>query len=334
MKVKQVKYLIKTKIGGKELICEAAKLLNSDEVVAFPTETVYGLGANAFSDIAVSKIFKAKRRPQDNPLIVHIAGIEMLDLVAENVTSEAIKLFKEFSPGPLTLILKKNKKLANSVSPYLDTVGVRIPSHELALKLIIKTGKPLAAPSANLSSRVSSTSAKHVLADFDGVIPLIIDGGECAVGIESTIVDMTKEIPVILRPGRIKPYDLLKILPKVKIKDSNEILIAEAPGMKYKHYAPLVKCVMAKDIESAIKAYDLALNENPVIVGRKKYIEQCGTENVISLGTSLDDAEKYYFLALREAEQRYSYIIIERFEEEESLAIMNRIHKSTGGKIV
>ncbi|MCL2522300.1 MAG: L-threonylcarbamoyladenylate synthase [Erysipelotrichales bacterium] len=322
---------MKTKIGGKELIDKAAKLLKNDEIVAFPTETVYGLGANAFSDIAVSKIFKAKGRPQDNPLIIHIAGLKMLESVAE-ATPEAVQLFKLFAPGPLTLILKKSERVAKSVSPLLDTVGIRIPNHKLALELIEKSGLPLAAPSANLSSRVSATSAKHVLADFDSLIPLIIDGGECEVGIESTIIDLTKDIPVLLRPGRIKPSDLLEVLPKLRIKDTDQVLIAEAPGMKYKHYAPLVECVMAQDIKSALKAYDKALN--PVIIGRKNYVNQFDGKAVISLGQSLDEAEKKYFSTLREAETKYSYIILENFEGEETLAIMNRIKKSTGGKIV
>lgn len=325
---------MKTQVGKAEWIKEAAKLIQSGELVAFPTETVYGLGANALSESAVQKIFLAKGRPQDNPLIVHIADIHMLHSVAQDIPMEAMELFRIFSPGPLTLILKKSPDLAKSVSPLLDTVGVRIPKHELAIELIQRAGVPIAAPSANISSRVSATSASHVWEDFDGKIPLILDGGDCEVGIESTIVDMTKDIPVILRPGRIKACDLLTVLPKVQMK-SGEIKLAEAPGMKYSHYAPLVRCVMAKSLESALAEYDrISAQEKPVIVGNNQFTAQCKNRQILSLGSSLDEAEKNYFQTLRKAEKSYSTIILQRFEGEESAAIMNRITKSCGGKTV
>lgn len=321
-----------TKIGGSELILEAVDLIKDDEIVAFPTETVYGLGANAFSEVAVKKIFVAKGRPQDNPLIIHVDSIEMLAKVAENVSDQVIKLFEMFSPGPLTVIVNKNNQLAPSIS-QLSTVGVRIPNHPLALELIKRSGVPLAAPSANISTRVSATTAEFVYDDLAGKIPLVLDGGQSEVGLESTIIDMTKEVPIILRPGTIDQNRLLEVLKTVEFK-KDQVIIAEAPGMKYKHYSPKVETVMAETIETAVKCYQKNLGLNPVIIGTDQYLSDFPNLNQIALGSTMKSIEKNYFKALRDAEKKYQYIIIQEFDKNYDLAIMNRVLKSTGGKIV
>lgn len=320
----------KTRICGIECIDEAGKLLREGELVAFPTETVYGLGASALDEKAVEKIFIAKGRPQDNPLIVHIAMWQDAEKYAE-VTKDAETLFKAFSPGPLTLILKKKDMVPSVVTAGRDNVGIRVPMHETARLLIEKAGVPIAAPSANISSRVSPTTAEHVYEDMQGRIPLIIDGGQCGVGIESTVLDMTKEIPVILRPGAITAENLTKYLPKV-LTHKGEVLVAEAPGMKYRHYAPKVPCVQAKTPEGANKKYDeeLSKGNKPVIIAREGFVT--GSREFISLGRSAGDYAKNIYKTLREAEKKYDILIIESLDGEElEKSIMNRMNKATQG---
>ncbi|WP_100403873.1 L-threonylcarbamoyladenylate synthase [Bacillus sp. FJAT-42315] len=220
---------------------EAAELLTNNEVVAFPTETVYGLGANACSNEATAKIFAAKGRPSDNPLIVHIADPQQLKQLVEEIPRQAERLMTAFWPGPLTIIFKKKQGVfADNVTAGLDTVAIRMPDHPLALQLIRESQLPLAAPSANRSGKPSPTSAKHVLDDLDGQVAGILDGGETGVGVESTVVDCTTDIPVILRPGGITKEELEVVVGEVTLdpalKNANEQ--PKSPGMKYKHYAP------------------------------------------------------------------------------------------------
>ncbi|MFS0645512.1 L-threonylcarbamoyladenylate synthase [Siminovitchia sp. 179-K 8D1 HS] len=222
-------------------IVEAAQLIKKNEAVAFPTETVYGLGANAASDEAVAKIFAAKGRPADNPLIVHIATFQQLEQIAVDISEPAMKLMHTFWPGPLTLIFyKKPGAVSDLVTAGLDTVAVRMPDHPAALALIRESGHPIAAPSANKSGKPSPTTAKHVLDDLDGAVSGIVDGGPTGVGVESTVVDCTVEPPVILRPGGISKEDIEAIIGHVA--EDPAIANAEskpkAPGMKYRHYAP------------------------------------------------------------------------------------------------
>lgn len=222
-------------------IKEAANLLKQNEVVAFPTETVYGLGGNVFSDKAAAKIFEAKGRPADNPLIVHIASKEQVADVAANVPETARRLMAAFWPGPLTIILEKQpNQLSEVVTAGLETVAVRMPDHPVALAVIQQAGVPIAAPSANRSGKPSPTSAKHVQNDLDGLISGIIDGGETGVGVESTVVDCTGSIPVILRPGGITKEEIEEVAGEATfdaaLTDTRQQ--PKSPGMKYKHYAP------------------------------------------------------------------------------------------------
>ena len=220
-----------------------AKLLQDGEVVAIPTETVYGLAASAYNEEAISKIFKAKGRPQDNPLIVHISDFsEIKDLVKE-IPDEAKLLAERFWPGPLTLVLKRNEKIAPSVSAGLDTVAVRLPENEIARRIIRESGLPLAAPSANLSGSPSPTSAEHVLLDLDGKIDAVVISSDSNVGVESTVVSLAQNPPRLLRPGAVTPEQLFEILPdmvidKAILSELKENEKAHSPGMKYKHYAP------------------------------------------------------------------------------------------------
>ncbi|MBQ0084042.1 MAG: threonylcarbamoyl-AMP synthase [Clostridiales bacterium] len=223
-------------------IYTAACILNQGGVVAIPTETVYGLAASAFCDEAIKKVFKAKGRPQDNPLIVHIAEIEQLETVTSSVPEIAYTLSKEFWPGPLTMVLPKNDKICESVSCGLNTVAVRMPSDPVARAIIKEAGIPLAAPSANISGYPSPTCASHVLADLEGKIDAVIMGGQCSVGLESTVVSLVGT-PRLLRPGAVTAEQLKKFLPDL-ITDSavlsepeNNAKVA-SPGMKYKHYSP------------------------------------------------------------------------------------------------
>jgi len=245
---------MKTKIGGKELIEEAAELIRKGEVVAFPTETVYGLGADAFNAEAVAKIFKAKGRPADNPLIVHLFSKDQLNKVAKDIPEEAYILIDIFTPGPLTLILNKHPDIPSITTSGLNTVGIRFPNNELARMLLSKSNTPIAAPSANISGRLSPTTGQAVYEDMDGKIPMILDGGKSQVGIESTVLDLTKKPYTILRPGAISASMLVPYLLEVK-NFKGEVKVAASPGMKYQHYAPKCICVGAKLQDRAIMHY-------------------------------------------------------------------------------
>ena len=228
----------------REAIKIASDILQRGGLVAIPTETVYGLAGDALSKEAAGKIYSAKGRPSDNPLIVHISKIEDLYVVAEEVTDNALILAKAFWPGPLTMVLKKSDKVPKSTTGGLDTVAIRMPSHKVALEVIDKSGVYLAAPSANTSGRPSPTKASHVIDDLSGKIDMIIDGGTVGIGIESTIVDLTSDIPTILRPGYITQKMIEDAIGKTEIdkailaKNKDKGYVPKAPGMKYKHYAP------------------------------------------------------------------------------------------------
>ena len=241
-----------------ESLEKGAEIIRAGGLVAFPTETVYGLGADAMNGEAVNGIFRAKGRPNDNPLIVHVCSKEqMKELGYWNDNAEAV--YEAFMPGPITMVLKK-KQLPPEVTAGLDTVGLRFPMHPDAQKFLALAG-PVAAPSANLSGKPSPTCAQHVLTDFDGKIPLIIDGGECGVGVESTVISLA-ERPVLLRPGGITPEQLKAVLPDMYIHEAvlkNITLDAVAsPGMKYKHYAPQARVVLTRSDGKALLADALA----------------------------------------------------------------------------
>jgi L-threonylcarbamoyladenylate synthase len=239
------------------LIKEAAEYIKKGEVVAFPTETVYGLGADATNSLAVKKIFLAKGRPLDNPIIVHISKHEDIENVAYDIPEIIYKLAKKFWPGPLTVILKRRKIIVDEVSAGLPTVAVRLPSHPVALKLIDLSEKPIAAPSANKAGRPSPTCAEHVLNDLEGSIPLIIDGGKTLFGVESTVIDFTKKPPLLLRPGALPIEEVLKEVSEIMVneiakglKKFTEEDIVVSPGLKYRHYAPQKPLILVEGEEN------------------------------------------------------------------------------------
>ena len=221
----------------------AAEIIKNGGLVAIPTETVYGLGANGMDENAVLKIFEAKGRPQDNPLILHVTGPEQIELFCHHIPQAAYDLAEAFWPGPLTMVLPARECVPKRTTAGLDTVAVRCPDSHVTREIIRLAGVPLAAPSANISGKPSTTTAQHVLHDHDGKIDAIVDGGPCRVGVESTIVDLTEERPRLLRPGGIGPEELIAVLGDLIVDkavtaqvDKDEVV--KAPGMKYRHYAP------------------------------------------------------------------------------------------------
>ncbi|MDE6614048.1 MAG: threonylcarbamoyl-AMP synthase [Clostridia bacterium] len=284
----------------------AVELIKAGDVVAFPTETVYGLGANAFDKEAVKKIFLAKGRPMDNPLIIHIADKAMIDELAVDVSNQARAVIDAFMPGPITVILKKADCVPDEVSAGLDTVGIRFPKHNVAREFIAACGLPICAPSANTSTKISPTSAKHVYEDMKGRIPLILEGGECQVGIESTIIDMSTDMPTILRPGAITPQMLASVLGEVKTF-SGEIVVAKAPGMKYRHYAPSCEMVVAESIENAVNAYQKHIEDNPVILAKSDYIATAKTLidcDYMDLGKDDESVMRNIYSAMNNAQDK------------------------------
>ena len=248
-------------------ILEASELIKSGEVVAFPTETVYGLGANALDPRAVEKIFRAKGRPGDNPLIVHVSKTQDVDKLVKELPPKARALMETFWPGPLTIVFKKSSVIPSEVTAGLNTVAIRMPNHPVALRLIDYSGLPIAAPSANRSGHISPTTARHVLEDMDGIIPLILDGGKCRVGLESTVLDMTSDIPVILRPGGVTLEMLEGILGEVRVdlsvlKPVANGQKARSPGMKYVHYAPRAQVLIVRGrLDSIVKKINELVKE-------------------------------------------------------------------------
>ena len=322
-----------TKIGDKkEDILQAAKLLKEGELVAFPTETVYGLGGNALDREASKKIYAVKGRPSDNPLIVHLSKWEDIYAVAYP-TDQAKALFDAFCPGPLTMILKKLPIVPDETTGGRNTVAIRFPSHPIARALIEAAGLPIAAPSANVSKHVSPTSAWHVYNDLNGKIPLILDGGDADVGIESTIVDLTGEEPTVLRPGAITAEQIKAVLGSADYYHG-EIKEALAPGMKYKHYSPKVPCYLAKR-EDLAGAYEKLKAEgiNAVLITTEQTAKAL-TAPVISLGGTAKEAQHRIYGALREAESYGAAIIEDLSGEKAYFAAMDRIKKATGGNVL
>ena len=324
---------IVTKIAGAEALDEGAAIIKSGGVVAFPTETVYGLGADAFNEEAVAKIFEAKGRPQDNPLIVHIPSESWLGRVAAYVPDAAYELFDAFSPGPLTVILPKRSDLPLVTTAGLETVGIRIPNNDIALELIRRADTPVAAPSANTSGRVSPTRARDVYEDMAGRIPLILDGGRTDVGIESTVVTLAADTPTILRPGAVTAEMISEVLGEA-VYFKGKVKVAEAPGMKYTHYAPRVPCIGALTPLDALAA--AKERDNSVVVGESGFVREAEAlgARVADLGDTPEKCMQNAFAALREAEKIYKFIVIEHFEGKKGYyALNNRLSKSYGGKV-
>ena len=245
-----------TRVIFPEDIKQAIPFLKKGELVAFPTETVYGLGASVFHTAAIERIFSVKGRPSDNPLIVHISSLDQVSSLAEDVPPSFFLLAHRFWPGPLTLVVKRNPSLPSIVSGGHSTIAIRMPIHKVAQQLIAGLGEPIAAPSANLSGKPSPTTAQDVLEDLQGKIPLIIDGGPCPIGIESTVLNLTSARPTLLRPGSIKKEELENAL-KEKIAFPTADTENHSPGMKYRHYAPKAKLRLVFDAKDLTGAYVL-----------------------------------------------------------------------------
>ena len=328
----------------QESIALAAKLLKQGELVALPTETVYGIAADARNGEAVHKIFEAKGRPQDNPLIVHICGMDMLHGIVSEVPERAKKLAAAFWPGPLTMVMPRGPEVSEVTCAGLDTVGVRMPSHPVVQAVIKASGVAFAAPSANLSGKPSPTNAQDTLADMDGRLPLILDGGESAVGVESTVVSVIGEHPMLLRPGYITKEQMEAVLgeevlvsPAIleKLKDGE---VARSPGMKYKHYAPKAQVTILRwDFE----AY-------------RRYVTEHAEEGVwalcfdgegaqlpvpfIEYGRNHDGVTQahHLFTALRDLDRHGARVVYARCPEQDgvSMAVYNRLIRAAAFRVV
>jgi L-threonylcarbamoyladenylate synthase len=329
----------------------AADLIKRGGLVAFPTETVYGLGADALNAEAVLRLFEAKKRPLDNPAIVHIADItEVYPLVVE-VPKKAELLMKEFWPGPLTLLFKHSEKVPNVSVAGLDTIAIRMPKHRVALALIHQSGCPIAAPSANLAGKPSPTTAQHVQDDLNGRIDAIIDGGATKIGVESTVVDLSRDPPMLLRPGGTPFESLKKVLsdlqlhPFVQAEQDLPPETARSPGMKHKHYAPKAEVVLVEGSVGAVTEKICALTENYRSKGKKVAVfatdetrAKYSADVVKSLGSrfNLGTVAQNLFRLLREADAEGVEVILAEGLPSEGLglAVMNRLRKASGYHIV
>ena len=320
-------------LEGLDAINLGAKLILDGEVVVFPTETVYGLGADAFNVDAVKKIYLAKGRPSDNPLIVHIWDKSQIKDLVSYIPETANKLIDAFMPGPITIIMPKADSVPKEVTGGLDTVGIRMPSHKVANAFLKACNKPIAAPSANVSTHISPTTAEDVYEDMKGRVPLIIQGGPSDVGIESTIIDTTTDIPTILRPGFITQEDIANVL-GVCESFKGKVTIAKAPGMKYKHYAPSCTMVIAESFESMIKEYDSKKAEgmNPIIIARDDVIQKLNGQRYIDVGVDATQTMRNIFRAMHEGQKIADYIICQDFGQDgKNGSVMNRVNKAAGG---
>lgn len=333
----------------EEGIKRAGDILKKGGLVAFPTETVYGLGADALDEKASAKIYQAKGRPSDNPLIIHIAKWEDIERIAVDIPREAKVLADAFWPGPLTMILKKSEQVPDGTTGGLPTVAIRMPDHAIARALIEAGGGYIAAPSANTSGRPSPTAAEHVAEDMDGVIDMIIDGGEVAIGLESTIVDLTEGVPTILRPGYINQEMLEKVLGQVELDkgliSEDSSVKPKAPGMKYRHYAPKAPLIIVEGEAEQVRKKINELAEQHRREGKRCGIiatdESCSCYQcsvIKSIGSRADEQTiaQHLYGILREFDQiDVDVIYSESFETPQmGQAIMNRLIKAAGHQIV
>lgn len=337
--------------SAKSIFARAGKIIRAGGLVAFPTETVYGLGGDGLNPEASGKIYSAKGRPSDNPLIVHIADLKDLYGIAENVSEDAIKLAKSFWPGPLTMIFPKKEIVPYATTGGLDTVAVRMPSNVIALEFIEAAGGYIAAPSANLSGRPSPTTAAHVAGDLSGRIEMIIDGGPCEIGLESTIVDLTGDTPMILRPGYISKEMLEEVVGKVTIDPAiigpmDENAHPKAPGMKYRHYAPKGLLAIVSGDDDKVTEHINKCIEDGHNTGKRigviaaaesidKYTAADFCANAGSLNDEIEISSRLYGI-LRECDEReIDLIYSEEFDTPHlGMAIMNRLMKAAGHTVV
>ena len=330
------KYLDLRKEKKYEKIKEAGETIKRGGLVLFPTETVYGLGANGLEEKAIKKIYEAKGRKPDNPLILHISKFEMLSQIAKEINEIEEKLIKEFWPGPFTIILPKTDIVPSIVSGGLETVGIRMPSGEIAQKLIDYAEVPIAAPSANISGRPSGTKIEDIYDELKDKVDYIIDGGETEIGLESTVVRVIDGVPHILRPGKITAEQIKNVVGKVEIdnhilhqtKQGQPIL---SPGMKYRHYAPIAKCILVygeKENNFIEKAKEIAGEyKNPIILTKTENLSKIEKIKTMDMGESLEEISKNIFTILRNVDKfDPDIVIIEGVEKQGlGLAIMNRL---------
>lgn len=338
--------IIDEKNIDKEEIKKHAEILKNGNTVIFPTETVYGLGANALDNTAALKIYKAKGRPSDNPLIVHIYDKKQVEELATNISEKAYKIMDKFWPGPITIILKKKDIVPNITSGGLDTVGIRMPSNTIAKELLKQVNLPIAAPSANISGRPSPTKGKHVYNEMNNRVDGMILGADCIFGLESTVIDLTNDIPTILRPGSVTKEDLESVIGQVNIdpalEKKEDNIKAKAPGMKYKHYSPNADVyIISGNIDDVINKVNELYHNNSkeglkcavMCLDKNKSKYKC---NTIVLGKNLEEVASNLFNALITAdEEKYDVVYTEEFcNDGVGRAIMNRLLKSAGYKII
>ena len=337
-----------------DVINEAGAIIKRGGLVAFPTETVYGLGANGMDEKAAAKIYAAKGRPSDNPLILHISDISMLDGIVSHIPNTAQILMEKFWPGPMTLVFKKKPEVPYGTTGGLDTVAVRFPSHKVALEIIAVSGVPIAAPSANTSGRPSPTKASHVIEDMDGKVDMIVDGGEVGIGIESTIIDVTGEIPMILRPGYITksmveecvgPVLVDKVVTAKTVEEIGGDYKPKAPGMKYRHYAPRAELTMFDgNIEKVVNEINRLSKEasdngkSVGIIATEETKDSYNIGKIVSIGTRKDEASiaRGLYGILRDFDTMDVDVIFSEtfYDDDLGQAIMNRLIKAAGYRIV
>ena len=329
-----------TKVINTRNVDEAALCLKNGGTVVFPTETVYGLGADAFNPDAIDKIYQAKGRPSDNPLIIHISKTSDLDKLVSCVSNEAGLLIDTFWPGPLTLVFKKRPEVLAKVTGGLDTVAVRFPSNQIAAELIAKSGVFVAAPSANLSGSPSPTVCEDVISDLDGRVDYIIDGTGCEIGLESTVVDVSGDDIVILRPGAVTLEMIREYIPDARLDsgliDENDI--PRCPGLKYKHYSPKAKVVVVQGDADKVKKYILSkiTSDNNIGILTYKGTEYTGVKKIINAGDSMTEYAHNLFWALRDFDKSGIDTIYAEFQVESGMgvAVRNRFYKSANHNII
>ena len=335
---------METKLIDPEQVAEAGAIIRGGGLVAFPTETVYGLGADAMNSAAVQKIFEAKGRPADNPLIVHISDKNQIPALAREINENARRLIETFMPGPFTIILKKQKNIPDAVTAGLDTVGIRFPAESVAVRFIAAAGTPIAAPSANLSGSPSPTRAADVFSDMNGRIDAVIRGGNCEVGVESTIVDASGEVPVLLRPGGVTIDQIREIVPGAEL-DKNILKTVgkdekpRCPGMKYRHYAPKAQVIVVEGEQEAVqkKIRELLEENRDKITGVLTMYGNVYDRPVMICGGSENrEYAKNLFSALRDFDKLGVELVFAEFCEKDGygLAVKNRLYKAAGYQIL
>lgn len=337
------------KFINEEEIKKAAKYIKESGIVIFPTETVYGIGANGLDEEAVNKIFLAKGRAADNPLILHISNIKMLDELVNNINDIEQKLMEAFWPGPLTIILPKKDIVPYNTTAGLDTVAIRMPKNKVALKLIEEANLPIAAPSANVSGRPSGTNITDILDELKDKVDVIIDGGNTDIGLESTVVRVIDNIPTILRPGKITPEDIKAVVGCVKLDknlysepNKNEHVLS--PGMKHRHYAPKSNCVLicSDENKNIVNQINKMILDNTgkkiVVLSSTENVDSYNADVVLNLGSNLkyEEISKSIFTILRKVDNyKADLVLIEGVKKEGlGIAIMNRLIRACGYNVV